>query len=145
MASRLLCRLFAFLLVLPAGCCWWGPRCCRRCFPPETPATVSDVLNDANSVTAHGPGSYEAKVSQPVFFPFGYPVVPSLMFSIKVKIDGQSVDCPEIVCPETHPGYAEQVYVFRASKPGTYQVEITKVGLNHVESTPLQYELTITD
>ncbi len=105
------------------------------------------MLTQANAVKVKSPGTYRAKVGQPVLFgPFGYTVVPSLMYSLKVKINGRPVDDPEIVGPETNPGYAEQVYVFRADKPGTYHVKITKVGLDHHEwGASEEYTLTIQD
>lgn len=94
-----------------------------------------NVFSQPNKLVIEQPGHYAVRLGQPILFRFGYIVVPSRMYSLKVRINGRSVEEPEIAFPtwDGKCGYCDFAYVFRPPSKGTYQVEIAKVGLDKVE------------
>jgi hypothetical protein len=79
-------------------------------------------------IARHDQDRLQAKVGQAVHFTFGWTVVPTMIVShLKVAVNGKEVMEPEMFCPETAPGYCENVYVFRPEKCGEYLVVVTEV------------------
>ena len=113
-------------LHLTVGCSGSVIDCLQQ---QDTPPSQSKGQSPSGVVVAkHDEERCKAKVGQAVHFRFGYTVVPSMMIShLKVSVNGEPIQNPELFAPETKPGYAEMAYVFRPKKPGEYQVAVAPV------------------
>jgi hypothetical protein len=147
MPARL--RLLSILCFAFAGCNFLWPLwpTTETGSPVETvPALEDEVFHQSNKVVIEKPGTYKTRMGQPVLFPYGYIVVPSRMYSLSIKINGERVEKPEFVnAPDSNPGYSSFAYVFRPPQKGTYRIDIAKVYLPDREVLADHYILRVSD
>ncbi len=80
-------------------------------------------------------------MGQPVLFRYGYTVVPQMIFSLKVKVNGKEIEQPDVESYDRQgkTGYADFAYVFRPPQPGTYRIEISRHFLSGIDGLPDDY------